>query len=100
MNDTSAAYLNQARLLTAATLRGLPVKVFLFGSRASGTAGRCSDIDIALLPADVLPTSVVKELRERLEESHIPYRVDVVDLTLAEPALRQRVLTEGVPWSD
>ena len=99
MNELSAPYLAETRRLTLAALHGLPVKVFLFGSRATGAAGRHSDIDIAVLPLGELPVAALAGLRERLEESHVPYQVDVVDLATAEPALRRRVLAEGVPWS-
>jgi len=34
-----------------------------------------------------------------LEESTIPYRVEVVDLTEASPAFRERVRREGIAWT-
>jgi predicted nucleotidyltransferase len=99
MNESAAQYLAEARRLTLAALQGLPVQVFLFGSRATGDAGRHSDIDIAVLPLGELPVATLSRLRERLEESHIPYPVDVVNLANAESSLRRRVLAEGVPWN-
>ena len=93
-------YLEATRRLTLAALRGLPVKIFLFGSRATGTASPHSDIDVAVQCAGALPAGTLAGLRERLEESHIPYRVDLVDLNTAEPSLRRRVLAEGVLWTE
>lgn len=75
------------------------VKVYLFGSWARGEATRLSDIDVAINPSATLPRGMLARLRERLEESHVPYRVDVVDLTRTSPEFRQRVLTEGVLWN-
>jgi len=74
-------------------------KVYLFGSWARGEATRLSDIDVAVDPSVPLPRGTLARLRERLEDSHVPYRVDVVDLTRTSPEFRQRVLTEGVLWN-
>ncbi|MGH8009329.1 MAG: type VII toxin-antitoxin system MntA family adenylyltransferase antitoxin [Candidatus Binatia bacterium] len=74
--------------------------VYLFGSWARGEATPCSDIDLAVESRTTLPPGLLARLRERLEESHIPYRVDVVDLQKADAAFRQRVLAEGIVWSD
>jgi len=76
------------------------VKVYLFGSWARGEAIRLSDIDVAIDPHVPLPRGTLARLRERLEESHVPYRVDVVDLTRTTPEFRRRVLAEGVLWND
>lgn len=73
--------------------------VYLFGSWARGEATLLSDIDVAIEPHTPLPPGTLARLRERLEESHVPYRVDVVALTRVTPAFRQRVLAEGVQWS-
>ncbi|CCQ93685.1 conserved hypothetical protein [[Clostridium] ultunense Esp] len=37
-------------------------------------------------------------LRERIEESPIPYRVDLVDLSKAEDSFREKVMKEGISW--
>jgi predicted nucleotidyltransferase len=76
------------------------VEIYLFGSWARGEATRLSDIDVAIEPHTTLPRGTLARLRERLEESHVPYRVDVVDLTRTSPEFRRRVLTEGVLWND
>ena len=46
-----------------------------------------------------LPAGLPSCLREKLEESRVPYEVDLVDLSQTEPAFRARVLTEGTLWS-
>jgi len=74
--------------------------VYLFGSWARGEATSLSDIDVAVEPHTTLPPGTLARLRERLEESHVPYRVDVVDLRRATSAFRRRVLEEGIQWSD
>ena len=47
----------------------------------------------------VLPW-VLGEIRERLEESNVLYPVDLVDLSSASSAFREKVLAEGILWSD
>ncbi len=42
----------------------------------------------------------LSEIREALEESLVPYTVDLVDLCQTEDAFRAVVLREGILWSD
>jgi len=95
--ETSLA---EVRRLVLAGLREHPAKVFLFGSRAVGGAREGSDIDVAVLPLDSMPPDTLAEIRDTLEDSTIPYRVDLIDLRYAPESLRERVLLEGIPWTD
>ncbi len=67
--------------------------VYLFGSsvRDDYTAG--SDIDLAVEGAEPESLSII---RTALEESTIPYRVDIVDLSISPEGLRESVRKEGV----
>jgi predicted nucleotidyltransferase len=91
--------ITETRRIVTKGLRDYPVDIYLFGSRANGTAGRCSDIDVAVLSHTRLPEGLLTEIREALEESHILYRVDLVDLSQANEVLRKRVLQEGIRWN-
>jgi hypothetical protein len=59
-----------------------------------------SDIDIAILPRDELPLGFFAELDAEIEESTIPYDVDLVDLRHADLALVAEIRREGVKWRD
>jgi predicted nucleotidyltransferase len=72
--------LQKVRQIVLAGLHAYPVKVLLFGSHATGRATRTSDIDVAVLPQHELPVGLLSQLREELEKSNVPYRVDLVDL--------------------
>jgi predicted nucleotidyltransferase len=72
--------------------------VWLFGSCARGEVRQHSDIDIAILPRDELPLGFFGELQADIEDSKIPYDVDLVDLTHADSALVDAVRREGIPW--
>lgn len=87
------------RSIVTEALRGLPVRIFLFGSRARREARPGADIDVALLSRAPIPRHVLSRLREELEESNILASVDVVDLSETSPALREEVLREGREWT-
>ena len=87
------------RILREVLGRGT-VTVYLFGSWARGEATSTSDIDVAVESHIPLAPGTLARLRERLEESHVPYRVEVVDLNDVDPNFRRRILAEGVRWND
>lgn len=88
----------ELRQILSQKLNDLKVQVYLFGSRARREARTTSDIDVAILPHEPLPTGLLAEIREALEQSSIPFEVDLVDLSEASPSFRERVLKEGIPW--
>lgn len=93
------AYLTKAQLLVIECMTDITgVKVYLFGSWARGEQKTSSDIDIAVdgLPFD--KRYIIRQIRERFEESDFPYNVDVVDMNFASESLRQRILQEGILW--
>ena len=81
-------------------LRGTGARVFLFGSRAGGTVHPASDLDVAVLPHAPLPVGLLAVLREALDESTVPFAVDLIDLSEADSTFRARVLAEGISWGD
>ena len=76
--------------------KGEEVKIFLFGSRARGDSSRFSDIDIGFLSNKDISKELVL-LREIIEESNIPYKVDIVNLSENKDLL-EIVLKEGERW--
>src|ERR1700728_2455067 len=98
--DNSNIYLKQLKNLITDFIRGLPVKVYLFGSRAQGTSNKLSDIDIAILPLQQLPNDFMTNLKERIEESTIPYSVDVIDLSQVDDEFKRKILAKAIEWKD
>ncbi|CAM3115005.1 nucleotidyltransferase domain-containing protein [Filibacter tadaridae] len=92
--------LSELRSIINTTLSDLDVKVYLFGSWARNEEKQSSDIDIAVESCSQLPPSKWLELHENIEESIIPYNVDIVNLENASSALIQNVKREGVIWID
>ena len=71
-------------------------EVRVFGSRATGTARRSSDIDLAISAPEATPNQW-QHLVETLESAPIIYELDVVriDQTL-NPRLNEKILREGL----
>lgn len=93
-----AAILKRVEHIVRRALSPHRANVYLFGSWARGLQRPASDIDVAIEGSDPLPPGVLAGLREALEESTIPYPVDVVDLADTEADFRERVHREGVLW--
>ncbi len=74
------------------------VNIVLFGSRARGDYAKTSDIDIGILPKGKINKKKLILLREKLENSNIPYKVDVVDLSQTSREFRVKALKEGILW--
>lgn len=92
--------LDKVRQMLLNELNATSSRIYLFGSWARGEQRRSSDIDIAVEHQGTITPSQFAAVRERLEESHIPYRVDVVDLTKAGDDLIKKVRAEGILWKD
>lgn len=75
------------------------IKIYLFGSWATGENRTASDIDLAIWYDKPLPPGTVSMLRYNIEESNIPYRVDIVDLTCCDKRFQKAVLEEGLEWT-
>ena len=88
----------RVREMVLAALAGRPARVWLFGSCARGDWDQASDIDVAIEADDPLPPSLLGNLKETLEESTIPYDVDVIDLADTDKAFKERVKAEGISW--
>jgi hypothetical protein len=100
MNPTRDQAIEELRRMVLDALGEHDAAVWLFGSCARGEARQHSDIDIAVLPRDDLPSGFFAELAATFEESTIPYDVDLVDFRCADAALIDEVRREGVKWRD
>lgn len=64
------------------------VKLFLFGSRATGRAGSRSDIDVGIDLGHAIAPDVLAALRDAFDELPILQKVDVVDFSTVDEAFK------------
>ena len=86
-------------VVAAILLATLPssAKVWVFGSRAKGTARRGSDLDLAIDTGRPLTRAETDALADAFHDSDLSYRVDVVDLHTVEPRFRAIIERDRVP---
>ena len=77
-----------------------PLRVFLFGSRADGTAGPKSDYDIGVDAGRPLSARDLTDLRETFDAAPLLVRVDVVDFTRVDDAFRNYALRSTLTLYD
>ena len=99
-NFPTVPVLEKVQRIAHEVFDGTGAVLYLFGSWGRDQATRSSDIDIAVDAPTPLPPGLLAHLRERFEESNIPYRVEVVDLRKTDSTFRERVLSEGIRWTD
>ena len=73
--------------------------VFLFGSRAVGNAKPLSDIDIGILGSEPLPTIIKADLESDLEESIVPYKIDLIDFYQVDKDFKKEALNTIQIWN-
>lgn len=69
-------------------------QLFVFGSRATGTAAKFSDYDIGILGKRSLSFESLALIKEALEDSDLPVRADIVDFSLVSPEFKKTALAK------
>ena len=88
MNDLSRIDLTDAELAEVDGIlnRHIPsCTVWVYGSRADGSAQRYSDLDLAIVSDAPLSLAVRSNLTDDFSESDLPWRVDILDWSAASP---------------
>ena len=93
-------YLLELKKTVKESLRDEKVRIFLFGSRARQDNYIFSDVDIGILPERKMDKRKISLLREKLENSNIPYKVDLIDLQEVSDDFREEILKGAVLWKD
>ena len=79
-------------------LNHIDCQIFLFGSQVNNTSRKPVDIDIGIMPLTTFPKGLFSEIREALEESNIPYHVDLIELSLTDTQFIECVKQTGIQW--
>jgi len=96
----SDKYLDILKQKVVEFMKDEDVQVILFGSRAkqSDTRVSVSDVDIGIIPGNSFDRRKLVFLREYLEESTIPYKVEVVDFSMVSEEFRRLALKDAEVW--
>lgn len=73
---------------------GQKLEVWLFGSRARGSHQPYSDVDLMLVAEPALARDQLRQIAEDLEESELPYKVDLVSEPSVNPSWRRAIEQE------
>ena len=98
MSDYSRKYKDLAKEIVLSFLNQDEFCIFLFGSRAGETDASSSDLDIGIWgdrPLGKIRHRIIKAL----EESIIPYKIDLVDFYSVEDSFKKEALKEIEIWN-
>lgn len=93
-------YLEKIRQTVLEFMKDEPAKIYLFGSWSRGEQRKNSDVDIAIEYFEKYNRKKIIDLREILEESSIPYRVDITDLKFSSEKLYEEIKRGGLIWKN
>ncbi|MEI8128151.1 MAG: nucleotidyltransferase domain-containing protein [bacterium] len=87
--DIETRYLEHVKSIINSHLQDPSLKIYVFGSRARGNAKKYSDLDIALQAESKIEVNKMSKIEIELEETTIPYKVDVIDLNNISDTFRK-----------
>lgn len=76
------------------------IKIVVFGSKARGDNSAFSDVDIGIIPKGEFNRNSLTLLREFIENSNIPYKVDIVDFSSTSEQFKSEALKDAEIWKD
>ena len=82
-------YLPEMKKIIANRLDLENYRLFLFGSRSEGTNRRFSDYDLGILGPKKVSATDLALMSADLDDSEIPYRVEIVDFQNVSESLRR-----------
>lgn len=92
-------YFNLAKEMILKEINLEKYAVFLFGSQVTKPISRKSDIDIGVLGHEKMPFSKICAIKEVIDESNVPFKVDIVDFYNADEEFKQVALKNIVIWN-
>ena len=92
-------YLNIVKSTILSLVDKNKVSVFLFGSRADNNYRHDSDVDVGFWANEGLDKNLFIKINELLEESIVPYHIDLVDFSRTNESFRKIALKNIVIWN-
>ena len=93
-------YIEMLKVMVLDHFKDDDIKIFMFGSRASEGNTAQSDVDIGLYSENGIDKAKKSLLIEKIENSNIPYKVDIVDFSEVSEGFRELAMKDAVLWKD
>ena len=88
---------NHLKMVKAILQKFIPdTPVWVFGSRILGTAKPYSDLDVVIVSHQQIQQKCYYAIQDALEESELPFRVDVLDWHRISPSFRLLIQQQHV----
>jgi uncharacterized protein len=98
--DQKNEYLSLLKACILKEFEDQQVKIIIFGSRARDDYAATSDVDIGIIPHQIIHKSKITDVKEKIENLNIPYQVDIVNLTEVSEDFKNEILREALVWKD
>lgn len=89
-----------AKEIVLKELNDCDCKIFLFGSRVTKENHRFADMDIGILPYKSFNLKTLYVLKEKLDESIIPFKVEIVNFKQVTDKFKEQALKNIVVWKE
>lgn len=98
-NTTKIDYVALVKAIVLSYIDKNKYRVFLFGSRACGNARKFSDIDVGIMGNEALSSIVQFEIEQAIDESIVPFKVDLVDFFNVDSTFKKEVFKKIEAWN-
>ena len=96
----STHYLAELKKVVLDFFKHTKARVYLFGSRSQGKNHVNSDVDLAILPDPDVRNDQITLLREKIENSHIPYKVDILNMNEVSEDFSREIFKDAIVWKE
>lgn len=98
--DNIKFYKKSQKTIKKIVLTNLPknVEVYLFGSGVTKNHSYNSDIDVAIIPKSDFDERMIFKIKDLIEESYVPFKVDIIDLRKVSSEFKGEVFKKGKKW--
>ena len=86
---------NKHKEIIYSILEPYPYKFYVYGSRAKGTANKYSDLDLCF--QEEIPWNIFSKICGDLEESDLPFKVDLVYWEWMSPEFQGLIKSDLIP---
>ena len=93
-------YIEQLKKIVLDELKSQNIKIFMFGSRARRDNYIGSDVDIGLIPESKIDSSKISLLKEKIDNSNIPYKVQIVNFKEVSERFKNEAMKDIEIWKD